>query len=217
MPNLVHKWDEGMKALIEAITGKRDLDADAPAVERVRVITGRIDPRLTTIPMSGRVDDLAEVKRLLLIQPVAVLGVGGLGKSRLAAEVVQTSDDAHGAIWHVASESSRADEVIDLLRDHFELAATTEPREVFKALREMPTLVVIDNAESVEAGDRRKAYAAVIEDVHAQRRAGFDHRARRMGLEGNCKRHYATDRSSFRLKMRSRLCLIWRAFLVRPT
>ncbi len=163
--NLARNWNDGMKALIEAITGKRDLDADAPAVERVRVITGRIDPRLKAIPISGRDEDLTAIKAKLREQPVAILGVGGLGKSRLAAEIATTSDAVQGAIWHVASDISRADEVIDLLRDHFDLPTATDPRDVFKALRGTPTLIVLDNAESVEAGERRKAYVELITDL----------------------------------------------------
>ncbi len=162
--DLTADFDSGMADLISALTDGAVSDPKAPTPVKLR-ITGRIDPRLTTIPMSGRDEDLRQIIEHLRTQPVAILGVGGLGKSRLAAEIARTDERVQGAIWHVASDISRADEVIELLRDHFDLPATTDPRDVLKKLRETPTLVVIDNAESVEEGDRRRAYVELITDL----------------------------------------------------
>lgn len=162
-------WEAGITALAASMRGEK-LPPTAPVI-LLRRVSGRIDPRLTSIPMSGRDGDLANIIELLRTQPVAILGVGGLGKSRLAAEIALKDDQVTGAIWHVASETSSTDEVLELLRDHFDLPATTDPRDVFRRLREIPTLVVLDNVESVEKGERRQAYVELITDL-------INHRAR---------------------------------------
>ena len=128
--DLTRDWDAGIKALAAGIVGGK-LPEDAP-VYTIRRLTGRIDRRLTTIPMSGRDDDLKKVKDLLRRAPTMILGFGGVGKSRLAAEVALTSEDTQGAIWHVISDVSRPDEVLELLRDHFDLPTDTAPQDVLK-------------------------------------------------------------------------------------
>ncbi len=116
----LHKdWDAGIAALTAAILGK-SLPENAP-VTILRPTTGQIDRRYTAIPLSGRDADVTALINLLKTAPVALLGMGGLGKSRLAAEIVLTSPDISGAVWHTASDISRAEEVIDLLREHFDL------------------------------------------------------------------------------------------------
>src|SRR5262249_31837554 len=131
--NLARDFDAGIRALTAAIRGE-ELPAGAP-VTTLRPVTGKIDRRLTTIPISGRDADLAEIKRLLKTGPTAILGVGGLGKSRLAAEILQTSDAIDGAIWHTASDISRAEEVLELLREHFNLDPATSRSDTLAKLR----------------------------------------------------------------------------------
>src|SRR5690606_31553031 len=162
--DLTKDWDAGIKALAAGIVGGK-LPEDAP-VYTIRRLTGRIDRRLTTIPMSGRDDDLKKVKDLLRRAPTMILGVGGVGKSRLAAEVALTSEDTQGALWHVISDVSRPDEVLELLRDHFDLPDDTAPKDALKPLRTHKRLIVLDNAEAVKKKDeRRRAYAALVDDL----------------------------------------------------
>ncbi|MBZ0280816.1 MAG: toll/interleukin-1 receptor domain-containing protein [Anaerolineae bacterium] len=157
-------FSSGMRALIAAMKGEA-LPPDAP-VKILRPITGHIDRRLTTIPMTGRDDDLNAVKRLLKLAPAAILGMGGLGKSRLAAELALTSPDVDGAVWHTAGDISRPDEVIELLRDHFNLEITADRPAVLKKLRSSKRLIILDNAESVPADDpRRAAYVKLVDDL----------------------------------------------------
>ncbi|MFN8529076.1 MAG: hypothetical protein U0670_10725 [Anaerolineae bacterium] len=61
---------------------------------------------------------------------ITVLGIGGLGKSRFAAEIATTSDTPGRTIWHVASETSSADEILIALREHFGLPKITDRPEV---------------------------------------------------------------------------------------
>lgn len=162
--NLQADWNAGIRALTAAIKGEA-LPDDAPLTP-VRPITGHIDRRLTTIPMTGRDDDLNEVKRLLKLAPAAILGVGGLGKSRLAAELALTSPDVDGAVWHTASDISRPDEVIELLRDHLNMEVTADRPAVLKKLRTVKRLIILDNMESVPADDpRRAAYVKLVDDL----------------------------------------------------
>jgi tetratricopeptide (TPR) repeat protein len=159
-------WDKGIAALAAYMNGTPVPD-DAPILP-ARHITARppIDRRLLSIPLSGRDTDLARVKTLLKQGPTMIVGVGGLGKSRLAAEVMVTWDEVSGAIWHVVRETSTADEVIELLREHFNIDSSASRAAVLTLLRANRRLIVIDNAESA-VDDRRAAYAALVEELWA--------------------------------------------------
>ncbi len=157
-------WDGGIAALAAAIQGEAT-PPGAP-VTTVRPVTGKIDRRLTTIPISGRDADLIEIQRLLKRGPTAILGVGGLGKSRLAAEIVVNGDGIGGAIWHTVSDISRADEVLELLREHFNLNPTTSRTDTLAQLKPNKRLIVLDNAEDVKPDDPRRAdYVALVDDL----------------------------------------------------
>ena len=163
--NLHADWDKGLEAVIATIKGEALAD-DAP-VTPPRPVSGNIDARLTTIPISGRDADIAEITRHLDTgRPTLILGVGGLGKSRLAAEMVLNYPGVDGAIWHRCSEISRADELLVLLRQHFGLDPATEREDVLAQFRQRKRLVVFDNAESIPEGDERRAnYARLINDL----------------------------------------------------
>ncbi len=165
--DLHRDWRGGIASLAAAIKGET---VDHAARATLFEITARppIDRRLTRIPISGRDPDLSEIKGLLKTQPVAIVGVGGLGKSRLAAEIVLTQEEVHGAVWHQASELSRAEEVIELLREHLALDPATERADVLKQLKTRRRLIVLDNAEDVAAGDPRRAdYVRLVDELGA--------------------------------------------------
>jgi tetratricopeptide (TPR) repeat protein len=138
---------------------------DAPRFIGLHV-TGRIDRVLTSLPLQGRQEDLAAVLRQLPQQPVFIVGIGGRGKSRLAAEVAFRGEGFEGVVWHYALEFYTADDLLSDLRLHLNLDGATERRDVFKYIRMSPPLVVLDNAESI-AEANRAAYAALLEDVFA--------------------------------------------------
>ena len=160
-------WDAGLAALIAAIKGD-PLPASAPLLP-ARILTN-FDLRLVAVPISGRDADLEQIRADLDSgRPTQILGIGGLGKSRLAAEMVVGYELVDGAVWHRCSETSRADELLVLLRQHFGLDPATERAEVLKQFRDKKRLLVIDNAESVPENDERRAgYAALINDLAAQ-------------------------------------------------
>jgi len=161
--DLSTNWETGVATLAAFMLGK-PAPSDAPLVH-VRRVSGIIDRRLTAIPMSGRDDDLAKVKSSLMRGPTSIVGVGGLGKSRLAAEIVMTLEDIRGAIWHYARDVSRADDVLELLREHFGLQVTATRRETLERIKTNKLLIVIDNAESIP--DERKAdYITLIDELH---------------------------------------------------
>lgn len=165
--DLTRDFDGGMTSLIAAISGDRPLDPAAPTTLQAVRVTGSIPPELTRIPMSGRDDDLRVVRGLLPDHVVSVVGVGGLGKSRLAAEVILTDEWADGAVWHVISDYSTADDALALLRDHVDLPNTAPRGDVLRAVRGRKTLVVLDNGESADAGTRQDGYAALVHDLRA--------------------------------------------------
>ncbi|MBZ0297465.1 MAG: TIR domain-containing protein [Anaerolineae bacterium] len=161
-------WDTGIHVIAQAIRQEAPELPPDPSVMLHRPITGLIPRNLTSIRMSGRESDLEAVTRLLARGPAAILGIGGLGKSRLAAQVVLSMRGIGGAIWHRCSDVSRADEVIELLREHFALPREASEADVMVQLKRHQRLIVFDNAEDVRAGDpRRMNYARLIEKLHA--------------------------------------------------
>ncbi len=156
----------GMATLISAVQGGRPISADAPHILREFHLTGTISPELH-IPMSGRDADLdAVLKHLAGGYVTSILGVGGLGKSRLAAEVVLRDEWAEGAVWYVASDYSTAEDALALLREHLALPATANRADVLHAVRAKKTLLVIDNAESV-TDVRLPDYVKLVNDLKA--------------------------------------------------
>ncbi len=103
------------------------------------------------IPISGRDDDLRAVETLLREQRrlVVVTGVGGTGKTRLAAEIANRQRRfAHGVVWHKIESYTRAGDLTLLLRDHLGLDMNTPDDEAWAALGRHSVLIVLDNAES---------------------------------------------------------------------
>jgi hypothetical protein len=137
----------------QGITGERDLLATLPL--------------LRSVPLRGRAADVEKIKTHLAQKPTLIIGVGGLGKSRLAAEIVL--HHAHGAVWHKCTETSRAADALDALRQHYGLPASDDRPEVLQRVAQNPCLVVLDNAESIEKDAvRRREYLQLVRDLHAQ-------------------------------------------------
>ncbi|MBC8172189.1 MAG: TIR domain-containing protein [Anaerolineae bacterium] len=163
--NLKKEWDAGIALLVKTLNGDAT-PTDEPLFKRVFTITGTIDRRLTQTPLRGRDADVAAIKAALAKAPTVIVGVGGLGKSKLAAEVALTGDAWQGVIWQRVSEFTQVYDVIELMKQHFELPPTTERRDVLAKLKTQKTLVVLDNAEDVPPTDpRHKEYVALVNDL----------------------------------------------------
>lgn len=161
--NIHGKMDIALASLINVILGKQDLLVDDDSVETGKRITGFIRPELLDVPMTGRNKDLEIVKKHLSKYPTLIEGIGGLGKSRLAAAVVQ-DNDVSSAVWQVADEFASADDLLVLLREHFDLPIDADRRSVLDLVRQHMPLIVIDNAESISV-ERRQDYAHLIEEI----------------------------------------------------
>ncbi|MCY4540553.1 MAG: hypothetical protein OXE52_20215, partial [Chloroflexi bacterium] len=150
----------GFNELIDAIRGRRKLDLNSEQIYVHRRFTssGAIDPHLL-INIFGRNEDLDTIRSLLdRGRPTFITGIGGIGKSRLAYEIALSVADVNGVIWHVCSDVSSPNDILELLRDHFGLPQKTPTENVIDLLRSQPQLIVIDNAESVQKRDLRSAY-----------------------------------------------------------
>jgi hypothetical protein len=100
--DLTRNFGSGLTALVDAIQQQRALDPTSIMVEQVQTLTGPFPRWQLDLPIIGREGDLKTVQ-MFLTEPnrlVAILGLGGVGKTRLAAEIVSQADYLDGVIWH---------------------------------------------------------------------------------------------------------------------
>jgi hypothetical protein len=90
-----------------------------------------------------------------------IIGTGGIGKSRLAAEAA--FQHTSGTIWHRCSPTSQVADALVLIAQHLDIALTSKRAEIMAALTQRPALVVIDNAED----PRRAEYARLLAELAA--------------------------------------------------
>jgi len=156
--DLVADFEAGLHKLIAALRGD-SVDADAPQAARkftgIETLRAFLQYALVN-PMRGRDADLAKLKAMLNGGGIAqIIGTGGIGKSRLAAEAA--FQHTSGTIWHRCSPTSQVADALVLIAQHLDIALTSKRAEIMAALTQRPALVVIDNAEDVPAEDPRRA------------------------------------------------------------
>lgn len=134
-----------------------------------------IEPRINKAPghnarFTGREDDLRQIRAQLLdaaeIQPVAIVGMAGIGKTQVAIEYAHRFRTEYDVIWWMNSnqpqfvDASLAD-LATRLREDFELGAPVTPdsaaaaRLVLNLLEQAKTglrwLLVFDSADDIAA------------------------------------------------------------------
>lgn len=96
---------------------------------------------------------------------VMIVGLSGIGKTRLAAEVAVRVPFVHGVIWHTLSQNSTIDELTRTIQESMGFAENTPADVVWSRLGQRQVLLVLDNAE-----------ACVGRDAYIQRLNQLDHR-----------------------------------------
>ncbi|HVO44278.1 MAG TPA: toll/interleukin-1 receptor domain-containing protein [Aggregatilineales bacterium] len=129
--DLTRDRDGVLPTLIEAIVAQRGLDPNDANVGQARAIAGSFPRWQLDLPLIGREADLKQVRDLLAgpNRAVVILGLGGVGKTRLAAEIAATADPAQfrdGVLWHTITDApSDFATLTGLIRDHLGLDKTT--------------------------------------------------------------------------------------------
>jgi tetratricopeptide (TPR) repeat protein len=153
--DLVTDFDGGVGLLIEALQGGSG--EDLPTATQGRVTGGdtmRQHLPYLQNPLRGRDSDLQIVQSTLGPSVLQLVGPGGLGKSRLAAEVALSY--TAGAVWHRCSAVTQDVDLLALLRQHTGLPDDAQQALVLDRLEQHPPLVVVDNAEDVTDAARSK-------------------------------------------------------------
>ncbi|GAB5493867.1 MAG: hypothetical protein Phog2KO_40820 [Phototrophicaceae bacterium] len=157
------EFDTGINGLIKAVKGKNRLEnTDVPKTS-VLSITGTFPRSYLDIPLIGRDKDLSEIQRDLGDnRMVSILGLGGLGKTRLAVEIAVKTTFRDGIIWHTISPYSTITELTASIREHLKLDESYNDGAVWRELAHKQVLIVLDNAEDCKD---RPAYAQAIKQV----------------------------------------------------
>lgn len=117
-------------------------------------------------PIRGRDKDIENIQNLLRLGPTTILGIGGLGKSRLGMEIIsQSTEIPHGAVWHVGSLTARPQDIIQLLKRHFEMDSDASNYIVFNRVAISQILVIIDDAEDIDP-DVWNDYVDIIDQLY---------------------------------------------------
>ncbi len=164
--DLTRDFKDGMDNLIQAMQGKRDLDPGATTTKHARRITGRFPYSQLDLPLIGRDADRTKVENLLSdpkARTVTILGLGGVGKSRLAVEIANTAAFTDGVVWHTMTRDSTVDQLTWSIRDHLDLDVTTGADTTWDELGKHQTLLVLDNAEDCQ---QPKAYADRLNELN---------------------------------------------------
>jgi tetratricopeptide (TPR) repeat protein len=162
--DLYPDWETGIRVLVNHLSKHASLSLDPlPRLVRGRRITGELSTVHTNVVLQGRSQSLETIQSILKTEPVMILAVGGTGKTRLALEIARNWKEVKGAVWHTVTETSTAAQIWLSLQVHFGLRPNTPESQVVNQLDTEPTLIVIDNCESVMMDNpRRKSYVDFV-------------------------------------------------------
>jgi len=166
--DLTVNFNAGLLDLSRAIAGRYPLGLQGRSTRQVRHISGDFPRWQIDLPLTGRSQDLEQVRAALQRGPIGVIqGARGIGATRLAAEVAVTGAYAAGVVWHTLAPDRKIQDLARLLREHLHLALDLEDAQVFHEAGQQPLLVVLDNCQActdpvayVDIFDRLEATAA---------------------------------------------------------
>jgi tetratricopeptide (TPR) repeat protein len=110
----------------------------------------------------GRSEDLKWLKGALggTSRTVVLYGLGGRGKTRLAAEYVSREGRRQfkeGIVWLDCNDHTTSEDLFAACKERYELPPEASPEAVILRLSKSPTLVVLDNAENLMVPSDRTA------------------------------------------------------------
>lgn len=151
--NLKADFETGINELVKALQGDSPLETTAKVTAQQRSLSGNFPRWHLDFPLMGRGDILEQVHKTLANgqRVTELLGLGGVGKTRLAAEIVNTVTFQHGVVWHKIEPHTTIDNLAFQIRDHLGLDPETELDMVWDILGRREVLLVLDNAEDCSA------------------------------------------------------------------
>jgi hypothetical protein len=105
--NLLRDYEQGLDALIRALQQDTALATSHPGTALALRTSGQFPNWQLSLPLIGRDEDLAKTGQLLTqARAVVLTGPGGVGKTRLAAELSSRAANPDGVIWHTLAAAA---------------------------------------------------------------------------------------------------------------
>jgi tetratricopeptide (TPR) repeat protein/GTPase SAR1 family protein len=162
--DLMPDFDEGIQALIHILKEQRGTADFASKVPLRLTESALIEEELLGLKLAGRQAELAEALTILRTRPLIIVGVGGVGKSRLATAIV-TEGGWQNVVWYQCSTYSSANDVYAFIRKHYSLLPLASIEEIIVSIKQASKLlVVLDNAEELDVA-RRSELSQLIEII----------------------------------------------------
>jgi tetratricopeptide (TPR) repeat protein len=155
--DLTRDPETNMTKLVRAVRSQYDPESQPTAIQD-RAIGGSFPRYYLRLPLIGRDSDLSVVQKALADghRVTSIVGLSGVGKTRLAVEIVNTVTFQDGVIWLTMSEYTTVADLTTLIRNHLGLDVSADLSSVWAALGKRQVLIVLDGAEACA---QRQAYA----------------------------------------------------------
>lgn len=112
------------------------------------------------LPIFGRDETIQRIYKWFdeNIIGVSIIGIGGIGKSRIAAEIATSGRFKDGIVWHEITPQSTVEDLTNLISDRISADRDLSADEIWKLLGKLDVLLVLDNAEDCTNVEFRKGY-----------------------------------------------------------
>ncbi|RMG73778.1 MAG: hypothetical protein D6711_10215, partial [Chloroflexi bacterium] len=127
---------------------------------------------LVQYELVGRRKDWEDLEQKLAddARPLFILGYGGLGKTRMAAELARASERfPDGAVWHFVSDISSPLGLLEQMARHLELEPNTPTDQIIHKFCAKQALIVLDNAESVKDAQAYRDFLGKLDSSNGVR------------------------------------------------